>query len=229
MVRKVGIPGLIRPTAGLTHGARVRLLFSTEGTSMRITKLTGIAAAIITIAPIGISAQSSGARTTQARPAIVRSDVRELPADQQIIQALSRLTFGARPGDAQKVRALGLDNWIDQQLRPDKIDDSALESFVAKYTVLHRDQSSLLQQYAEQQRERRQVRAARADSTRAMNAADSVAMRQELQQQFNLTRQVVTQLQSSRVARAAASERQRSLTRSPGEVGPPCPACLSCS
>ncbi|MDB4871101.1 MAG: hypothetical protein JWL97_2105, partial [Gemmatimonadales bacterium] len=208
MVRKVGIPGLISPTAGLTHRAHVRLLFSIEGTSMRITKLTGIAAAMITIAPIGISAQSSGVRKTQARPAIVRSDVRELPADQQIIQALSRLTFGARPGDAQKVRAIGLDNWIDQQLRPDKIDDSALESFVAKYTVLHQDQNSLLQRYAQQQRERRLVKKERADSTSAMNAADSMAMRQQLQQQFNLTRQVVTQLQSSRAARAVASERQ---------------------
>ncbi|HEY8851858.1 MAG TPA: DUF1800 domain-containing protein [Gemmatimonadaceae bacterium] len=185
---------------------------------MRITKLIGIAAALLSTATAGMSAQSTGAKKTQARPAIVRSDVRELPADQQIIQALSRLTFGARPGDVQKVRAIGLDNWIDQQLHPDKIDDSALESFVAKYSVLHQDQNGLLQQYAEQQRARRQVRMARADSTRASSSlsrlppsplpADSMAMRQQLQQQFNLTRQVVTQLQSSRVARAVASERQ---------------------
>jgi uncharacterized protein (DUF1800 family) len=175
---------------------------------MGITKLTGIAAVLLSIAPIGMSAQSSRARTTQTKPAVVRSDVRELPADQQIIHALSRLTFGAKPGDVQRVRAIGLDNWIDQQLHPDKIDDSAIQAFVSKYSVLHQDQNALLQQYAQQQRERRQVRAERADSTRAMNAADSMAMRQQLQQRFNLTRQVVTQLQSSRVARAVASERQ---------------------
>jgi uncharacterized protein (DUF1800 family) len=175
---------------------------------MRITKLTGIAAALLSIAPVGVSAQSSGARKTQAKPAVARSDVRELPADQQIIHALSRLTFGAKPGDVQRVRAIGLDSWIDQQLRPDKIDDSALEGFVAKYSVLHQDQNSLLQQYAQQQRERQQVKKERADSTRVMGATDSMAMRQQLQQQFNLTRQVVTQLQSSRVARAVASERQ---------------------
>ena len=175
---------------------------------MRITKLTGIAAALISIAPIGISAQSSGARKSQAKTAVIRSDVRELPADQQIIHALSRLTFGAKPGDALKVRAIGLDNWIDQQLHPDKIDDSAIEQFVANYSVLHQDQNALLQQYAQQQRERQQVRKERADSTRVMSAADSMAMRQQLQQQFNLTRQVVTQLQSSRVARAVASDRQ---------------------
>jgi uncharacterized protein (DUF1800 family) len=163
---------------------------------------------LLSIAPISLSAQSSGAKKTQTRAAVVRSDVRELPADQQIIQALSRLTFGAKPGDVQKVRAIGLDNWIDQQLHPDKIDDSAIEGFVSRYSVLNQDQNSLVQQYAQQQRERRQVRAARADSTRPMNPADSMAMRQQLQQQFNLTRQVVTQLQSSRVARAVASDRQ---------------------
>jgi uncharacterized protein (DUF1800 family) len=176
--------------------------------NMRITKLTWIAAALLSVAPIGISAQSSGAKKTQAKVAIIRPDVRELPADQQIIQALNRLTFGAKPGDALKVRAIGLDNWIDQQLHPDKIDDSALEQFVAKYIVLHQDQNELLQQYAQQQRERQQVRKERTDSTRVMSASDSMAVRQQLQQQFNLTRQVVTQLQSSRVARAVASERQ---------------------
>jgi uncharacterized protein (DUF1800 family) len=178
--------------------------------NMRISKWTGITAALISIAPIGMSAQSSGARKSQSKPAVVRSDVRELPADQQIIQALSRLTFGAKPGDALKVRAIGLDNWIDQQLHPDKIDDSSLEQFVSNYSALNQDQNGLLQQYAQQQRERQQVRKERADSTRVMSAADSMAMRQQMQQlqQANLTRQVVTQLQSSRVARAVASERQ---------------------
>ena len=75
---------------------------------MRITKLTGIAAALFSVAPIGVSAQSSGAKIP-AKTVIARSDVRELPADQQIIHALSRLTFGAKPGDALKVRAIGLD------------------------------------------------------------------------------------------------------------------------
>src|SRR5687768_18300813 len=42
----------------------------------------------------------------------------------------------------------------------------------------------------------------------AMTSADSAAIRRQRQQRYNLTRQVVTQLQSSRVARAVASERQ---------------------
>jgi uncharacterized protein (DUF1800 family) len=174
---------------------------------LKIKNLFAIAAALLGVTPFGISAQSSGAKSP-VKTVIARSDVRDLPADQQIIQALNRLTFGSRPGDALKVRAIGLDNWIEQQLHPERIHDSAIDQFIAKYPAINQDQNDLLRQYAEQQRERREVRRERADSTRVMSRADSVAMRRQQQQRFNLTRQVVTQLQSSRVARAVASERQ---------------------
>ena len=174
---------------------------------MRITKFFGIGLAVlVSIAPIGASAQRSGAKTP-LKTVIARSDVRELPADQQIIQALNRLTFGAKPGDILKVRAIGLDNWIDQQLHPEKINDDALNSFVANYSALNQDQNDLLRQYAEQQRERREVKRERADTTKPLTSGEIAQMRQ-LQQQANSRRQVVTQLQSSRVARAVASERQ---------------------
>jgi len=172
---------------------------------MTVTKLIIVAAALLGAAPIDASAQSAGAKNP-AKSVIARSDVRELPADQQIIQALNRLTFGSRPGDALKVRAIGLDKWIDQQLHPEKIDDSAIDRFVAGYPAINQDQDDLLAQYTQQQRERREVKRERADST--MTAADSMALRKQIQQRVNLTRQVVTQLQSSRVARAVASERQ---------------------
>ena len=172
---------------------------------MRITKLGAISAALLSVAPIGASAQKAAAKVSHAVAA--RSDVRELPADQQIIQAINRLTFGARPGDAQKVRAIGLDNWIDQQLHPDKINDDAMNAFVSRYSALDQNQNDLLKQYAQLQQERREVKRDRADTTRAMSA-DEVTMMQQLRQQQNSRRQVVTQLQSSRVARAVASERQ---------------------
>jgi uncharacterized protein (DUF1800 family) len=171
---------------------------------MRITKLITITAALLGVAPIGASAQTSDAKNPAK--VVARFDGRELPADQQIIQALNRLTFGPRPGDALKVRAIGLDKWIDQQLHPERINDSAIDRFIAGYPAINQDQDDLLAQYTQQQRERREVKRERADST--MTAADSIALRRQMQQRGNLTRQVVTQLQSSRVARAVASERQ---------------------
>jgi len=116
---------------------------------MQITKLVILASALVSVAPIGASAQRLSKSQT------VSSDVRELPADQQIIQALNRLGFGARPGDAQKVRAIGLDKWIDQQLLPEKINDDAMNAFVSRYSALNQNQNDLLTEYAQQQRARR--------------------------------------------------------------------------
>src|ERR1700683_1125790 len=49
-------------------------------------------------------------------------------AQRRALHALNRLTFGPRPGDVQQVMAMGVDQWIDLQLHPKKIDDSALEA-----------------------------------------------------------------------------------------------------
>src|SRR5256714_9681970 len=174
---------------------------------MRVKQLGITAAVLVSVAPIGLAAQKSGAKAT-AKTAIARSDVRELPADQQIIQALNRLTFGARAGDVARVREIGLDKWIDLQLHPDKIDDDVMSSFVAtKYGALNQDQNDLFRQYVMQQQQLRQVKRDRADSTKGLTAADSAIIMQRRQRE-NGRPQVITQLQSSRVARAVGSERQ---------------------
>ena len=39
------------------------------------------------------------------------------------IHALNRLTFGPRPGDVQHVITIGVDQWIDLQLHPERINE----------------------------------------------------------------------------------------------------------
>jgi uncharacterized protein (DUF1800 family) len=52
-----------------------------------------------------------------------------IPNDNGAIEhALSRLTFGARAGDTDRVREIGLSAWIDRQLLPSGIDERALAS-----------------------------------------------------------------------------------------------------
>src|SRR5580704_12861023 len=59
------------------------------------------------------------------------------PAEQKrAVHALNRLTFGPRPGDVQRVMAIGVDAWIDEQLHPSKIHDEALESRLAPFRTL---------------------------------------------------------------------------------------------
>jgi uncharacterized protein (DUF1800 family) len=55
---------------------------------------------------------------------------------QRVLHALDRLTFGPRPGDAQTVAAMGVDKWIELQLHPEKIDNSAMQARLAGYRTL---------------------------------------------------------------------------------------------
>jgi uncharacterized protein (DUF1800 family) len=44
--------------------------------------------------------------------------------DRTIVQVLNRIAFGPRPGDLERVRAIGLQRYIEQQLHPERISDS---------------------------------------------------------------------------------------------------------
>ena len=59
--------------------------------------------------------------------------VQGLTDDEAILQALNRLGFGPRPGDLERVKEMGLQKWIDQQLHPESISDSALEARLDRF------------------------------------------------------------------------------------------------
>ena len=53
----------------------------------------------------------------------------KLSTEQKILHVLDRLTFGARPGDFEEVRRLGVEKWIELQLHPERIaENPALEA-----------------------------------------------------------------------------------------------------
>ena len=67
--------------------------------------------------------------------------------DRNIRQALNRLTFGARPGDFDAVKKIGVKAFIDQQLAPDAIDDSALDKRLEKLPTLMLSNPTIAEQY----------------------------------------------------------------------------------
>jgi uncharacterized protein (DUF1800 family) len=52
------------------------------------------------------------------------------PDQAAITHVLNRLTFGARAGEADRVRAMGLATWLDLQLHPSRINDQAAEAML---------------------------------------------------------------------------------------------------
>jgi uncharacterized protein (DUF1800 family) len=66
------------------------------------------------------------------------------------VQALNRLTFGPRPGDIQQVMAMGVDRWIDLQLHPEKIPDSAVEARLAPFRTLRMSSREIVEEFPDQ-------------------------------------------------------------------------------
>jgi uncharacterized protein (DUF1800 family) len=58
------------------------------------------------------------------------------PPDPLILHALQRLTYGPRPGDLERADAIGLAAWLEQQLDPARIDDTATENALAALPTL---------------------------------------------------------------------------------------------
>src|SRR5215469_13840010 len=82
----------------------------------RVVFAVATALCLAAIPAISISAYANKRNAAEAREFL-----KQIPDDQKILQALNRLTFGPRPGDAAEVKAVGLKKWIDRQLHPDQV------------------------------------------------------------------------------------------------------------
>ena len=61
-----------------------------------------------------------------APPPATKGRAVRLTEAQRILHVLNRLTFGPRPGDIARVKEIGIDRFIDEQLHPETVDDADL-------------------------------------------------------------------------------------------------------
>ena len=71
----------------------------------------------------------------------------QMTEQHRVLHLLNRLTFGPRPGDVDRVRAMGVDRWIDEQLHPGKIDENALDARLAPYRTLRMDTREIAENF----------------------------------------------------------------------------------
>ncbi len=90
---------------------------------------------------LGVAASAQSAKSHSA----AASD--RLTEDQRILHVLNRLGFGARPGDVERIKAMGLDNYINQQLNPDKINDAVADAKVRNLVTLSMPTAELYEKY----------------------------------------------------------------------------------
>src|SRR5207245_4720544 len=89
-----------------------------------------------------LSVRAQGSRSGAAKQRISK-----LSNERRAALVLSRLTFGARPGDFERVKTIGVDAFIDQQLDPDSIDDTAVSAKLGKLPTLALATPVLIEQY----------------------------------------------------------------------------------
>src|SRR5215213_11613717 len=93
------------------------------------------------------------------QPIVLAQKHRSLTVEQRIIHVLNRLGFGARPGDVERVKAMGLENYINQQLNPEKIVDTVAENKVRDLSVLNMATAELYEKYPQPGQLLRQLQA----------------------------------------------------------------------
>ena len=140
-----------------------------------------------------------------------KSAVPARPDDRTIVHVLNRIAFGPSPGDLERVRRMGLQAYIDQQLTPERISDERLHARLSALTTLSKSTRELAAEYyipaQMERRDRQRQQAAPQDPamtpsppTGNQAPSQSEAMRGE--------RQALGEVMQAKVLRAAYSERQ---------------------
>jgi uncharacterized protein (DUF1800 family) len=125
------------------------------------------------------------------------------PADDKTIaHVLNRVGFGPRPDDMARVREIGIERFIDEQLRPDHIADSKIEARLQGLSTLRMSSGDMASQFEmpmlEARRDRRSETAARDPGAQP---GPTPEMRQQ-------AARPVLELSEQKLLRAVYSERQ---------------------
>jgi len=148
-----------------------------------------------------------------------------LTEEQKVLHILNRLGYGARPGDIEKVRSMGIKKYIDSQLSAASLPDAVAEQKVKHLDAFGMATSELFAKYPNPGALLRQLdggRGAQAanqvtqparDPDGQANQAEQRERRQKLQalyREYDLkpANQLIPQIISNRVLRAVYSERQ---------------------
>ena len=168
--------------------------------SAAVRAMIGLATATLSLAACVNHGMSSSERSLSRLPSAAQVASREQTADQQAHHVLNRLAFGARPGDAAAVRAMGVDVWIARQLEPEHISDAPTDSFIGNFKTLGKSGEQLMAEYPPPGAALAKLRA----SSGMVTAADSIKLAAQGRQSYAFLGEIAT----SRVARAVMSERQ---------------------
>jgi uncharacterized protein (DUF1800 family) len=142
----------------------------------------------------------AGATAMSAIGASTGPAVSPAPDDQTIVHVLNRVAFGPRAGDVERVRALGLERYIDEQLHPERVPDPAMAARLAHLETIGMSAHEIATSYEQPLLAARREKKQNADAD-----PNAPKMPDPVQQRAN---RVVVDLAEQKILRAVYSERQ---------------------
>jgi len=111
----------------------------------RFTLISSLLALVLLCQPTLILVTHGQGRTQPIQRAAKKTA--KMTADQRVAHVLSRLTFGARPGDFERVKTMGVEAFIAQQLDPDSFDAGPVIARLRRLPTLGMATPVIIEQY----------------------------------------------------------------------------------
>lgn len=175
---------------------------------------------LVLSSPIALAQNSK-----KTKPKTQTASTKSLSAEQKTTHLLDRITFGAGPGDVERVMKLGWEKYLDEQLHPDRISDTALDEKLKGIESIHLSNAELANYYPPPQVIQKALKEKGMEVPDFANGANAPTGQSEQDQQANLAKrreiqkvlkemgykqpqQVALELQQSKILRAVYSNRQ---------------------
>src|SRR5215475_9738841 len=97
--------------------------------------------------PVGASQDAKRQNQKGAQAPSKSADTKKLTDEQKVAHLLDRVTFGARPGDVERVMKQGWEKYLDEQLRPESISDQAVGQRLKNIESIHLSSAELAKNY----------------------------------------------------------------------------------
>ncbi len=138
-----------------------------------------------------------------AKAPVVYAQGAEATDRDRAVHLLQRATYGPRPQDIEQVLTVGIADWLDWQLHPERINDAALAPLLDRIPVVSMSLPELLGQYPPSQVLRSVRELAQGTS---LSESERRTLRRELGE--HSPRRILDGLATARITRAVHSERQ---------------------
>jgi uncharacterized protein (DUF1800 family) len=122
-----------------------------------------------------------------------------------IVHVLNRAGYGPKPGDVGRIRQIGLRQYLESQLHPERISDAALEARLQSLTTLAMSSRALAEEYERPALEARRARRQQPASTAGTEPPPSDQRPDPMLQRAALP---LLELSEQKILRAVYSERQ---------------------